>query len=73
MFLKRRVFKFFIKVVVSVRQRISTGREFHSLGATAPRDRSPYCPFVRSMVRSQGAAVDRNLRAGLRSLRNSCK
>jgi hypothetical protein len=30
MFLKQRVFKFFLKVVVSVRQRISTGREFHS-------------------------------------------
>jgi hypothetical protein len=58
MFFKIRVFKFFLKVVVSVRQRISTGRKFHILGATAPRDRSPYCPFVRGMARSQGAAVE---------------
>jgi hypothetical protein len=57
MFLKRRVFKCFLKVVVSVRQRISTDREFHSLGATAPRDRSPYYPFVRGMARSQGEAL----------------
>jgi hypothetical protein len=51
-FKKKRVFKFFLKVVVSLRQHISTGRAFHSQGATAPRDQSPYYPFVHGMARS---------------------
>lgn len=50
------VFKSLLKVWVHVSSRILIGRSLHSLAARTSRLRSPYVPFARGIVRTQGSS-----------------